>query len=172
MNGRHWIPLGVVGAAVFNRSPLDVVLLGFEQEANKVRMGKHSVGRRCGVVGMLSNEELGVPEPERVMSGVGTALAVSVWLEEEEEGDPSEVADCNISLVGSLGSSVQGLVDDDREGPHSCWRRILLLIGYQMTSKPKFEFPHAVVAWVVGPHRCEYLTDRAEVLLVQLILDR
>ena len=63
-NGRHWTPLGVAGAAVSNRSPLETVLLGYEQEAEEVGLIEHGVGcrcgvgRRCGVVGMLSNEEL------------------------------------------------------------------------------------------------------------------
>ena len=65
----------------------------------------------------------------------------------------------------------QGLDNTDREGPQSCLRRILLLIGHQMASHPKVELPHAVVAGVVGPHGCKGLTDRAEVLLERSLLD-
>ena len=60
--------------------------------------------------------------------GIGVALAVFAWPEEEEEGDRGEVADCDISWGGSLGGGVQCLDDVDREGPQSCWRRILFLI--------------------------------------------
>ena len=41
-------------------------------------------------------------------------------------------------------------------------------MAYQM----KVELPRAVVVGVVGPHGCKYLTDRAEVLLNQSLLDR
>ena len=88
-----------------------------------------------------------------MLGGVGTDLAVFTWPEEEEEGDSGEVADCNISLGGSLDSGVQGLDESDREGPQSCWRIILLLVGRQLASYPKVELPHAVVAEVVGPTR-------------------
>ena len=60
----------------------------------------------------------------------------------------------------------------DREGPHSFWRRILLLIGRQMDFHPKVELSHAVVLGVIGPHRCEDFTDRAEVLLNRSLIDR
>ena len=60
-------------------------------------MSEHSVERRCGVVEMLSNEELDVLETEGVLGGVGTALAAFDWTEEEEEGDSGEVADCDFS---------------------------------------------------------------------------
>ena len=54
---------------------------------------------------------------------------------------------------GSLESGVQGLDDSDREVPHSCWRRIILLIGRHLAPQTKVELPHAVVAGVVGPTR-------------------
>ena len=57
------------------------------------------------------------------------------------------------------------------EGPHSCWRRILLLIGHHLASQAKVELPHSVVVGVVGPHGCEYLTDQVEVLLDRSLLD-
>ena len=82
--GRQWTPLGVAGASVSNLSPLDTVLLGCEQEADKVGLSKHSVRRRCGVVWLRSNEELDVLEPEGVPGNVGTALALFAWPEEEE----------------------------------------------------------------------------------------
>ena len=121
---------------------------------------------------MLSNEYLDVLEPEGVLGGVGTALSVFAWPEEKEEGDPGEIADGNISWSGSLGGGVQDLDNADRKGPHSCWSRILLLIGRHLASKPKFELHHGVVLGVVGPHRCKYLTDRSDILLNQLLLDR
>ena len=162
----------MAGAAVSNQSPLDAVLLGCEQEAEEVCLSKHGVERCCGIVGLLSNEELDVFELEGVLGGVGTVLAVFIWTEEEEEGDPGEISDSNISWSGSLGNGVQVLDNADREGPHSCWRRMLLLIGRQLASQPKVELPHAVVSGFVGPHGCKYLTDRAEVLLDQSLLDR
>ena len=48
--------MGVAGAAMSNRFLLDDVILGFEQEADKVGLSKHGVGRLCGVVGLLYNE--------------------------------------------------------------------------------------------------------------------
>ena len=170
-HGRHWTPLGVAGAAVSNRSSLDAVLLGCEQESNKVGLSKHGVVSHHGVVGLLSNEELGILDPEGVLGGVGTALAVFACLEEEEEGDPDEIADGNVSCCGYLVGGVQGLNNADREGPHSCWRIILLLIGREMASQTKVELPHAVVSGIFAPNGCEGLTDRAEVLLDRLLLD-
>ena len=74
-NGRHWTPLGVDGAAVSNRFTLYSVLLGCGQEANEVCLCENGIGQRCGIVGLLSNEELDVPEPERVVGGIGASFA-------------------------------------------------------------------------------------------------
>ena len=60
----------------------------------------------------------------------------------------------------------------DREGPQSCWRKIILLIGRQLASQPKVELTNAVVLGVVGTHKCKYLTNRAEILLDISVLDR
>ena len=60
-----------------------------------------------------------------MLGGVGTALAVLSWTEEEEEDNPSEIADGDIFCNGSLGGGVQGLDNAEREGPHSCWRMVL-----------------------------------------------
>ena len=76
MHGHHWTPLGVASADVYTRSPLDSILMGCEQEADKFGLSKHGIVCRCGVVGQLSNEELDVLEPEGVLDGVVTALAV------------------------------------------------------------------------------------------------
>ena len=92
-----------------------------------------------------------VLDPEGVLGGVGTALAVFAWQEKEEEGDPGDIADGGISCSGSLGGGVQGLDNSDREELHSCWRIILLLIVRQLASQPKFELSHAVVSGVFGP---------------------
>ena len=112
-----------------------------------------------------------IPEPERVVGVIGASFSKLDGPEEEEEGDPGEVADGNVSLSGSLGGGIQGLDDVNQEGLHSYWRRILLLIGRQLVSQPKVDFFHAVVAGVVGPHGCKYLTDGAEVLLDPSLLD-
>ena len=120
----------------------------------------------------MSNEELGVLEPEGVPGGVGTALVLFAWPEEEEEGDPGEIADGNVSCGGSLCGGVQGLDNADREEPQSCWRRILIMIERQLGSQPKIELLHAVVSGVVGSHGCEYFSNRAQVLLDQPLLDR
>ena len=100
-----------------------------------------------------------------MLGGVGNTLALFYWEEEKEEGEPGEIADGDISWYGSLGDSVQGLDNADREGPHSCWRRILFLVGRQLASQAKIDLSHSVVSEVVVPHGCEYLTDRAEVLI-------
>ena len=99
------------------------------------------------------------------MGGISATVSVLVGPEEEEESDPGEVADGNVSLSGSLGGGIQGLDDVNQEGLHSYWRRILLLIGRQLVSHPKVELPYAVVLGVVGPHGCEDFTNLAEVLL-------
>ena len=93
-------------AAVSNRFPLDTVLLGCEQEADEVGLSEHGVGRRCVVVGLLSNKESDVFEPEGVLGGVGTTLAVFTWAGEEEEDDPGEIADRDVSYGGYLDGGV------------------------------------------------------------------
>ena len=104
---------------------------------------------------------------------VGTALAVLAWPEEEEESDPGEIADINVSWCGSLGGSVQALDNADRGGGvHSCWSGIFLITGSQLASQPKVKLLHAVVPGVVGPHGCECFKDILEVLLERLLLDR
>ena len=58
-----------------------------------------------------------------------------------------------------------------REGPHSCWRRTLLLIGHQLASQVKIDISHSVVLGVVDLHGCEDLTNQADVLLNPSLLD-
>ena len=60
----------------------------------------------------------------------------------------------------------------DREGTHSCWRIILLLVGLHLASQAKVKLPHSVVSGVIVPHGCEYFTDQAEVLIDQSLLYR
>ena len=78
------------------------------------------VGFRCGVLELIFNETLDIPEPERVVGGIGAYFAVLAGTEEEEEGDPVEIAEGDFSWGGSLGGGVQVLDDFNREGPHSC----------------------------------------------------
>ena len=80
-------------------------------------------------VGLLPNEELDGFDTEGVMDGVGTDFAVFAWPEEVKYGDPGDIADGDVYFGGSLGGGVQGLDNADTEGPHSCWRKILLLLG-------------------------------------------
>ena len=47
---------------------------------------------------------------------VGTALVVFAWTEEEEEGEPGEIYDRDVSCGGYLGGGVQCLYNADREG--------------------------------------------------------
>ena len=110
-------------------------------------------------MGFLFNEESDLLDTEGVMGGVGTILAVFTSAKGGEEGDQCEITDGDISCGSSLGGGVQGLDSAGREGPNSCWRRILFLVGRQMASQPKFKLPHAVVLRVVGPYGCEYLTE-------------
>ena len=70
-----------------------------------------------------------------------------------------------------MGSSFQGLDDANCERPCPVCSRVLLLIGHQLESHNKFEFSHAVVSGVVGPHGCEYLTNGAEVFLDRSLID-
>ena len=101
---------------MYNRFPFDDVLLDCEQEAGEVVLSEHGVGRRHDIAGMLSNDGSDILEPEGMMGSVSTALEVYAWSEEEEEGDSGEIADGNVSSVGSLGGDVQGLDNHDREG--------------------------------------------------------
>ena len=52
----HWTLLGVAGVAMSNQLPPDAVILGCEQEADKVSLRKHGIGHCCGVVGLMYNE--------------------------------------------------------------------------------------------------------------------
>ena len=90
-------------------------------------MCENIVGGNCGVVGLLSNKELDVLESERVVGGICSALAILAGLEEEEEGNLGEVADGDVSWVGSLVRSIQGLGIVNQEVLHSCWRRIFFM---------------------------------------------
>ena len=71
-----------------------------------------------------------VLDSERVVGGISVALLVFSRTEEEEEGDPCEVSDGNVPWGCSLGVGVQGFYKFNWEGTHSCWRRILFLIGH------------------------------------------
>ena len=104
-----------------------------------------------------------------MVGGICATLAVLSGPEEEEEGDPGEVNASDFTWGGYLGGGVQGLDNINWEGKHSCWRRIFFLIGRQLVYHTRVEFLHAVVVGVVGPHGCEYLTNRAEVLIYQSI---
>ena len=88
------------------------------------------------------------------MGGVGTALAVFAWAEEEEEVNLGEISDGDNSCCCSLSGGVQGLDKSYREGMHSYWRKILFLVGCQILSQAKIDISHLVVLWVVGPHGC------------------
>ena len=106
--GNVWPPLDtrvVDGVAMVNQFHIDSVLMGLEQKADKFCLCNNGVGCCCDVVGLLSNEEFDVPDPEHMVGNIGSALAVFAWLEEEEEGDPGEFADCNIYWGGYFGNS-------------------------------------------------------------------
>ena len=64
MHGLNWTLLGVDGADMSNRLPLDAVLLGFEKESEKLGLSEHGVGRHRGVLGLMFNSELEVLDPE------------------------------------------------------------------------------------------------------------
>ena len=65
--------------------PIDSSLTPFfwvvKRSLYKVGIIKHGVGHRHGIVGMLSNEELDVLEPEGVLGVDVIALAVFAWPE-------------------------------------------------------------------------------------------
>ena len=67
-----------------DRLSLDSVILRREEENDKVCLCEDVIGGHRGVVGLLSNEELDVPESEGVVIGIGAALAVLAGPEEEE----------------------------------------------------------------------------------------
>ena len=154
-----------------DRISFDSVIMHREDETDEVCLCKDIVGGSCVVLRLLYNEELDVLESKQVVGSICAALSVLVRPEEEEEGDPGEVSDGFFSWGGSLGDGIQGLDNINRERPHSCWRRIVFLIGLQLKSQPKFKFSHAVVAGAIGPHGCKYLTNGVEVLLDLSLLD-
>ena len=86
------------------------------------------------------------------MAGAHSPLEVLSSPEEEEKGDPGEVAYGNVMVCCSLIGSVQSLDDVDGEGPHLGRRRLLFLIGRQFLYQAKVDFPHVVVSWVIGLH--------------------
>ena len=130
----------MASSAVSDRISLESVLLGREKEADKVCLCEDVIGCSCGIVGLVYNEELYVPDTERVVGGIGASFAVLAGPEEEEEGDPGEIDDGDVYWVGSLGGGVQVLNDVNREGSHSCRRIIFFLIGHHLASHPKVDF--------------------------------
>ena len=82
------------------------------------------------------------------MGGISAALVVFSGTKEEEEVNLGE-----------------------REGRHSRWRIIFLLIGQHLEPEMKTKSSHAVMAGVVSPHRCKDFTNGAEVLLNRSLLD-
>ena len=105
------------------------------------------------------------------MGGISATLSELVGTEGEEESDPGEVADGNVSWGGSLRDSVQGLDEVNREGTHSCWRIIFFMTEHQLLYHTKVEFSHGDVVRAISPHGCKYLTNVAYVLLSRLLLD-
>ena len=105
------------------------------------------------------------------MGGISAALVVFSGTKEEEEVNLGEVSDGNFLWGGSLGVGVQGLYNANREGRHSRWRIIFLLIGQHLEPEMKTKSSHAVMAGVVSPHRCKDFTNGAEVLLNRSLLD-
>ena len=96
-HGRHWTPLGVDGSAVSNQLSFDSVIMGRKKETEKFCLCKEVVGCHCGVLGLLSNEELIFPDPEWVVGGIGASFSVLAGPEEEEEGKPGEVDTGDVS---------------------------------------------------------------------------
>ena len=86
---------------------------------------------------MMFNELLDVLESAHMMAGTCATLAVIAGTEEEEEGDPGEFSDGNVYWGSSLGGSIQGLDNNNKDGPHSFWRRIFFLIGHHLSYQPK-----------------------------------
>ena len=82
--GHHWTPLGVAVSAVSDQLSLDSVLLVRKEETEKLCSCEYAVGCRCDTVGLLSNEELNVPEPEHVVGRIGASFSVLSGPEEEE----------------------------------------------------------------------------------------
>ena len=83
-HGCHRTPLGMAGSAMSDRLPLDSVLMRCEKKTDEVCLCENISGSSCGVVGLLSNEELDALESKRVVGGVCAALAVLAGPEEEE----------------------------------------------------------------------------------------
>ena len=56
-----------------------------------------------------------------MMGVVGASLAVFSWLEEEEESDLGQFADCLLSVCAVLVGGVHGLEDRERDWADSRW---------------------------------------------------
>ena len=82
-HGRHWTPLGVAGSAVSDWYSIDSVLLCREKETGEVCLWEDVFACLWGILELLSNEELDVPEPEWVVGSIGASFAVLAGMEDE-----------------------------------------------------------------------------------------
>ena len=80
-------------------------------------------------------------ESEGVVGSVYASLEVFTGPDEEEESNSGEFTDGSFPWGDALGGGVQGLYAIDWERMYSCWSRIFLLIGLQLASQTKVEFP-------------------------------
>ena len=78
-HGCHWTLLVVDGATVFNQLPLMPLSWVVNRLTFSASYSQPKITASCGVVGLISNEELEFLEPEGVLGGVGTDLAVFAW---------------------------------------------------------------------------------------------
>ena len=47
---------------------------------------------------------------------------------------------------------LQSVDDMNREEADPGWRRVLLLVGSNLSAQTKFDLSHPVMTWVVGPY--------------------
>jgi hypothetical protein len=100
--------------------------------------------------------------------GVGAALAVLPGAEKEEESHDGQIGGGELALGGGWEAG-DGVLDVDeeseRDGSHSGWRGVLLVVGAELTGQPEVGVAEVVVSGVFGPHAGEDLGHGAKVLL-------
>ena len=165
-DGFHCTCAGMSRCTVSDRLPFDEIFLSLKEEAIK-----GDGGRRGGLVGLITHEELYVAQVERGSDSVGPAGAVFPGSKEEEESDPGEVCDSLVWWGASFGGGVHAVEDGDGEGADSSRGRIFFRVGRKLLSQAKVDGAHTVESWVRGPHGREDLSHGADVLLHASLVD-
>jgi hypothetical protein len=156
----------MAGGAVSDGLAADAILLGGEVESDYVT--DLLDGRRGGVEVGFADRKGDVPEAEGVRLRVGSAFAVFPGMEKEEESHEGQIGDGLLSRSGSveIGDGVVDVYEEaERDGAHASGRRVLLIVGPELSVEAEVGGAETVVAGVRGPHAGEDLGHGAKVLL-------